>query len=67
MPGLSELIRQKGYEKTERAVLSRGISGIYKRSLIVNLPGSPKGAFESLGAVIKLIPHALDMLHNGGH
>ncbi len=67
VPGISELIRMQGSKKTDRAILSRGISGIRKDTLIINLPGSPKGAKESLEAVISIIPHAIDMLKGRGH
>ena len=61
--GFGELMRLKGMEKTRFAYLSRG--GAYTRGdvLIVNLPGSPKGAVESLQAVAELIPHVVDLLH----
>jgi molybdopterin adenylyltransferase len=61
--GFGELMRLKGMEKTRFAYLSRG--GAYTRGevLIVNLPGSPKGAVESLEAVAGLIPHVVDLLH----
>lgn len=67
VPGLGEIIRSKGWEKTKNAVLSRGISGIRNKVLIVNLPGSPKGAKESLEAVLDILPHALEMMQGGGH
>ena len=61
--GFGELMRLKGMEKTKFAYLSRG--GAFTRGdvLIVNLPGSPKGAVESLEAVAGLIPHVVDLLH----
>ncbi|MFC2061406.1 molybdenum cofactor biosynthesis protein B [Elusimicrobiota bacterium] len=67
VPGLSELIRSSGQEKTRRAMLSRGISGVRGSTLIINLPGSPKGAGESLEAITDLLPHAVEMLKGGGH
>ncbi len=66
-PGISELIRSEGLKNTKNSVLSRGVSVIRKRSVIVNLPGSPKGAEESFRAVSDLIPHALKMLGGSGH
>jgi len=67
IPGLSELIRWEGLKKTKNAMLSRGISTIRGSTVIVNLPGSPKGVKESLAAVLDIIPHALDMLKGMGH
>lgn len=67
MPGLSELIRMEGIKKTKRACLSRGISGIRGKTIIINLPGSRKGAVESLEAVIDQLPHAVLMMEGGGH
>ena len=67
IPGISELIRLEGLKKTRNAMLSRGVSAIRKNSVIINLPGSPKGVKESLEAIIDIIPHALDMLKGAGH
>ncbi len=67
MPGLSELIRMEGLKKTRRACLSRGVSGIRGKTIIINLPGSKKGATESLEAVLDQIPHAVLMMEGGGH
>lgn len=63
-PGLSTLILQKGLEKTPFAVLSRGVCGIRGRTLIVNLPGSTRGAQESLEAVAKVLPHAVQLVRD---
>jgi molybdopterin adenylyltransferase len=60
--GLAELIREEGRKSTPYAALSRGVAGLRGKSLIVNLPGSPKGAVESLDSIAKLIPHAIDLL-----
>jgi molybdenum cofactor synthesis domain-containing protein len=60
--GLAERMRSQGSRATPFAALSRGVCGIRGRTLIVNLPGSPKGATESLAAVVDLLPHALEVL-----
>jgi molybdenum cofactor synthesis domain-containing protein len=57
--GFGEVMRAKSLEKTPNAMISRAIAGIRGRSLIVNLPGSPKGAIENLEAVWPAIPHAV--------
>jgi molybdenum cofactor synthesis domain-containing protein len=62
IPGFGELMRQFGREKTPFASLSRGLAGTAGRVLIVALPGSPKGALESLGAILELVPHVHDLL-----
>jgi molybdenum cofactor synthesis domain-containing protein len=63
IPGLSEVMRSEGRKSTPFAALSRGIAGSRGGTLIVNLPGSPKGAVESLDAIASLIPHIVDLLH----
>src|ERR1700685_1013432 len=60
--GVAEHMRTEGIKKTPYAVLSRGVCGVRGQALILNLPGSPAGAVESLQAVIELIPHALNLL-----
>jgi molybdenum cofactor synthesis domain-containing protein len=62
VPGLAELIRQEGAHHTPFAALGRGICVALGNSLILNLPGSPRGAASSLRAVLPLLPHALDLL-----
>ncbi len=61
-PGISEAIRRAGMEKTPAAMLSRAVSGIRKSTLIINLPGSEKGARESLEAVRETLPHGIEIL-----
>lgn len=60
--GVAERMRSEGYKKTPFAALSRGVCGVRGKTLILNLPGSPRGAVESLEAVLELIPHALNLL-----
>ena len=62
VPGLAEAMRAAGRAITPRADLARGVCGVRGRTLVLNLPGSPKGATESLAAVIGLVPHALDLI-----
>ncbi|HEY3309974.1 MAG TPA: MogA/MoaB family molybdenum cofactor biosynthesis protein [Desulfuromonadaceae bacterium] len=59
IPGFGEVMRAKSMEKTPHAMISRAIAGIRGRCLIINLPGSPKGAVENLDAVWPAIPHAV--------
>ena len=62
IPGLPELMRARGRQATLLAVLSRAVAGTRGRVLIVNLPGSPKGAVESLDAIVEVVPHVLELL-----
>ena len=62
IPGFGELMRLKGRESTPLAALSRSLAGSRGKVLIVNLPGSPKGAVESLDAIVELVPHVLELL-----
>ncbi|MEE8584600.1 MAG: MogA/MoaB family molybdenum cofactor biosynthesis protein [Acidobacteriota bacterium] len=61
IPGLSELMRLRGLEKTPLAALSRSLAGTIGKTLILCLPGSPKGAVESLQAILEILPHAVDI------
>jgi molybdopterin adenylyltransferase len=67
VPGLSELMRAEGLRKTPMAALSRSLAGVRGRTLIVNLPGSVRGATESLAAILPVLPHAVGLLsgHDG--
>lgn len=67
VPGIPEAMRTSCLAITKRAMLSRGISGIRKKTLILNLPGSSKGAKESLEAVLDGLAHGLDMLKEKEH
>jgi molybdenum cofactor synthesis domain-containing protein len=61
-PGLAETMRFESLKKTPHAMLSRAVSGIRGRTLIVNLPGSPKGALENLQTIVPVLPHAVQLL-----
>jgi len=62
LPGVAEVMRNVGRKQTPFASLSRGVCGVRGKALILNLPGSPSGAVESLTAVAELLPHAVDLL-----
>ncbi|MEA3346064.1 MAG: MogA/MoaB family molybdenum cofactor biosynthesis protein [Chloroflexota bacterium] len=72
MPGLAEVLRMEGYRKTPLAVISRGVAGIRGRTLIINLPGSPKAVRQGMEVLTPILPHALQMIrgeeleHQGG-
>lgn len=67
LPGVSEQIRRIGAQNSPRAILSRGLAGVRRQSLIVNLPGSPRGVEESLNAILDVLIHSVDMIHGKGH
>ncbi len=62
VPGIAEAIRAESLKKTEHAMLSRGIAVIRKKALIVNLPGSPRGAVESFGVFASAVRHGIAIL-----
>lgn len=61
-PGLAEAMRQASLKSTPHAMLSRGVAGICKQTLIINLPGSPKAAVENLEVIAAVLPHAVQLL-----
>lgn len=62
LPGFAEAMRLEGLKHTPRAMGSRAVAGIYKQTLIINLPGSPKGVAENLAVVLPVIPHTIDLI-----
>jgi molybdopterin adenylyltransferase len=67
VPGLGELMRGESLKETRNAALSRGIAGMRGQTLVVNLPGSPRAVRACLEAILDILPHALEMMHGGGH
>ena len=61
-PGLVEVMRSESLKKTPHAMLSRSVAGIRGRTLIINLPGNPKGAVENFQTIISVLPHAVQLL-----
>ncbi|OIO35233.1 MAG: molybdenum cofactor biosynthesis protein [Candidatus Omnitrophica bacterium CG1_02_44_16] len=66
-PGIAELLRLEGFRHTKYAVLSRSVAGVRKNTLIINLPGSPRGSAESFEIIADIIPHAFAMISGEGH
>ncbi|ABB13870.1 MogA/MoaB family molybdenum cofactor biosynthesis protein [Carboxydothermus hydrogenoformans] len=66
VPGIPEAMRMASLAKTNRAMLSRAVAGTRGGTLIINLPGSPKGVRENLEVVLPVIPHALEILQARG-
>ena len=62
LPGLAEAMRLEGARKTPRAALSRAVAGVKGGTLLINLPGSPEGAEDSLRAIVGILPHAVEVL-----
>lgn len=67
IPGFAEKMRAEGLKKTPRAILSRAVAAIRASAIILNLPGSPAGAVDSLNAVADLLPHSIDIVHGARH
>lgn len=67
IPGFPEHMRAEGQKKTNRALLSRGVAAVCGSTIIINLPGSPTGAVESLDAIAELLPHSVAVLHGARH
>ncbi len=67
IPGFAEQMRAEGRKSTERALLSRGVAGIRAKTVIINLPGSPTGAVESLNAIASLLPHTVQVVNGASH
>ena len=63
-PGLTEAMRAAGLLITPHAMLSRGVAGMCQKTLIVNLPGSPKGALENLEVILPVLPHAVELIRD---
>ncbi len=62
VPGIAEAMRLEGLKKTNRAMLSRAVAGVRGRTLIVNLPGSPKAVRENLAVILDVLPHAIEKI-----
>jgi len=67
VPGISEAVRSHGFRRTPYAMLSRGIAGVRNKTIIINLPGSSRGAAESMDALFPWVLHSFRILRSGGH
>jgi len=67
VPGIAEAMRAASLAVTPMAMLSRGVAGVRGRTLIINLPGSPKAAVENLTVVVPVLAHAVDQMRGGDH
>lgn len=67
VPGFAEAMRIEGLKRTPNAILSRAVAGIRGKTLIINLPGSPRAVRECLALVVGVLPHAVEMMRGGGH
>ncbi len=66
MPGFSEAIRMENFKNVKTSILSRGVTGIRRDTLIINLPGNPQGAIDSLVVIKEAIPHCLEIMQGKG-
>lgn len=67
VPGIAEAVRAQGRAKIPTAVLSRGVSGVAGRTLVVNLPGSPGGVKDGMAVLVPVLGHVVDQMHGGDH
>lgn len=67
VPGINEYLRIQGVSRTKKSVLSRGVSGIRKKTLIVNLPGSLNAVTDAMPFLLEIAPHTIDMIFGAGH
>jgi len=65
VPGIAEAMRMEGMKKTGRSMLSRAVAGVKGRTLIINLPGSPKAVKENLETILDVLPHAVEKIKGG--
>ena len=67
VPGIPDVMRQESLKKTPMGMLSRGVAGVCGRTLIINMPGSPKAVRECFPVIAPVLPHAFHILCGGGH